>query len=53
MKVKVLKRYVDKQTLELMEPKPGKSVEYTPERAKELEKGGYVEIIRKKDEGGE
>ena len=49
MKVKVISRYVDKNTFETMEE--GATVEYEPERAKELIDGGYVEAIKKPAKG--
>lgn len=41
MKVKVVKRFVDKNTKEMREI--GKVYEYTDKRAKELIDGGYAE----------
>ena len=46
MKVRVIKNYVDKDTKWLMEK--GMTAEYEPERAEELAKAGYVEIVQKK-----
>lgn len=44
MKVKVIKRYVDKHTKELMEV--DSIVEYTKERANELIKNGYCKAVK-------
>lgn len=44
MKVKVIRRYVDRHTKEFMEV--GHVCEYGQERAGELIDGGYVEAVR-------
>lgn len=49
MKVKVLVRFNDKFTKERREE--GKVYEYSAERAKELEKNGYVEILKEEKKG--
>lgn len=49
MKVKVLVRFNDKFTKERREE--GKVYEYSTERAKELEKNGYVEILKEEKKG--
>ena len=49
MKVKVINRYVDRYTFETMEE--GTTVEYEPERAKELMDGGYVEPVKSPAKG--
>lgn len=52
MKVKVAKRFVDKNTKEMREV--GKVYEYSDERAKELINGGYAEeakAVNTKKEG--
>ena len=46
MKVRVIERYVDKNTRFLMEE--GMTAEYEPERAQELIDGGYVEPVKNK-----
>lgn len=46
IKVKVKKRYVDRFTKEICEV--DSTQEYTSERVKELQKGGYVEPIEEK-----
>lgn len=46
MRVKVIKRYADKYTGELMEE--GRKLELSPERVEELINGGYVEEVKEK-----
>lgn len=51
MKVKVIKRYVDRRTKEIKEI--GTIEDYEEHRAGELQKTGYVEILAEDQESGQ